>query len=263
MMTLDQIRSFYPESIRGKATFAKYLLKEYIQLLILDHLSTSRHARKMTFIGGTNLRLVKGIDRFSEGLDFDCRDFSMDEFLSMSDDVMAFLRRNGLHVEPRDRRNDRLSAFRRNLHFPELLSDLGLSGHREERFMVKLEAQDQGVRYEPVLARISGCGLFFSFPVPPDGVLCAMKIAAMLGRGKGRDYYDVMFLLALSKPNYPFLAARCGIHNAAELRAAVRESLRSVDLKQKQRDFEHLLFNRDRSRRILSFPEFMRELWDE
>ncbi|MCK9626641.1 MAG: nucleotidyl transferase AbiEii/AbiGii toxin family protein [Bacteroidales bacterium] len=30
----------------------------------------------MTFIGGTNLRFVKGIDRFSEDLDFDCKDLS-------------------------------------------------------------------------------------------------------------------------------------------------------------------------------------------
>ncbi len=27
----------------------------------------------MTFIGGTNLRLAKGIDRFSEDLGFDCK----------------------------------------------------------------------------------------------------------------------------------------------------------------------------------------------
>ena len=30
---------------------------------------------KIFFIGGTNLRLVKGIDRFSEDLDFDCKNF--------------------------------------------------------------------------------------------------------------------------------------------------------------------------------------------
>ena len=57
--------------------------------------------------------------------------------------------------ESRDRKNERLTAFRCNLHFPELLFTLGLSGHREERFLVKLEAQDQGVSYESSSA--SGC----------------------------------------------------------------------------------------------------------
>jgi predicted nucleotidyltransferase component of viral defense system len=36
---------------------------------------------------------------------------------------------------------------------------------------------------------IKGCGFYFLFPVPSEAVLCAMKITAMLARGKGRDYY--------------------------------------------------------------------------
>lgn len=47
------------------------MLKEYVQLLILDYLSASMYVKKkFTFIGGTNLRLVKGIDRFSKVLVF-------------------------------------------------------------------------------------------------------------------------------------------------------------------------------------------------
>jgi hypothetical protein len=88
----------------------------------------------------------------------------------------------------------------------------------------------------------------------------ATGIAAMLNRGKGRDYYDVMFLLAQTPPNYPFLKARCGIHSLPELKAAVEKSLHSADLTQKQKDFEHLLFHRDNSRRILHFREFIRSL---
>ena len=107
---------------------------------------------------------------------------------------------------------------------------------------------------------IKGCGFFFSFPVPPDAVLCAMKISAMLSRGKGRDYYDTMFLLSQTEPDYSFLSARCGIKTLTELKKAVETSLQSVDLKQKQRDFEHLLFNRQNSARILQFPEFIRSL---
>jgi hypothetical protein len=153
-----------------------------------------------------------------------------------------------------------LSAYRRSLHFPELLFELGLSGHRDERFMLKLEAQDQGVPYAPKLGLIKGCGFYFAFPVPPDEVLCAMKVSALLNRGKGRDYYDVMFLLAQTPPDYSFLAARCGVHDLPELKAAVEKLLQSVDLRQKQKDFEHLLFRRENSRRILHFRDFIQAL---
>ncbi len=91
MISLDQIRNFYPASMSGNAAFLKHILKEYVQLLVLDYLSATHHARKMTFIGGTNLRLLKGIDRFSEDLDFDCKNLSGEEFDGMSDDVLVFL----------------------------------------------------------------------------------------------------------------------------------------------------------------------------
>lgn len=40
--------------------------------MILDYLSTKPFICKLTFIGCTCLRLAKGIDRFSDDLDFDC-----------------------------------------------------------------------------------------------------------------------------------------------------------------------------------------------
>jgi predicted nucleotidyltransferase component of viral defense system len=260
MISMEHITSFYPAAVRGNATFHKHILKEYVQLLVLDHLASTRYARKITFIGGTHLRLVKGIDRFSENLDFDCKGLSEEEFFAMSEDVLAFLRRHGLRVEARDKDTTRLAAFRRSLHFPELLFEVGLSGHREERFMLKLEAQDQGVAYTPTTAFIKGCGLFFTFPVPPEAVMCAMKIAAMLARGKGRDFYDVMFLLAQGQPDYDFLTARSGVRDLPELKRAVEVCLNAVDLRHKQRDFEHLLFHRENSKRILHVGEFIESL---
>ncbi len=260
MISIDQIKNYYPASMAGSAVFQKHILKEYVQLLTLDYLSTTEHIRKMTFIGGTNLRLAKGIDRFSEDLDFDCKNLNEKEFLRMSDGVLTFLQRSGFNVEAREREKSGLQAFRRSLYFPELLFSIGISGHRDARFLLKIESQDQQTPYEPVMEFIKGCGFYFPFPVPSEAVLCAMKIAAMLSRGKGRDYYDVMFLLSRTEPDYQFLANRLGIHNLAQLKVAVEESLQTVDLRQKQKGFEHLLFHRDNSRRILHFAEFIRSL---
>jgi predicted nucleotidyltransferase component of viral defense system len=71
------------------------------------------------------------------------------------------------------------------------------------------------------MGRIKGCGFYFHIPVPSDAVLCSMKISALLSRQKGRDFYDVMFLLAQTAPDYAFLTARCGIRNLPELKSAV------------------------------------------
>lgn len=260
MIQIEQIKNYFPAQIRENSIFDKHILKEYLQLMILDYLSSTPYIRKMAFIGGTNLRLIKGIDRFSEGLDFDCKDLSEDEFIEMTNGVIQFLERSGLRVEAKDKDNPKLKAFRRNIHFPELLFDLGLSGHKEERFLIKVESQDQGIVYKPVISNIKGCGFFFPFPIPSDGVLCSMKIAAMLARSKGRDFYDLMFLLAQSKPDYDFLSKRCGIHNFQEFKQATTELLKTVDLKKKQKDFEHLLFNRVSSDKILRFGNFINSL---
>ena len=141
MIDLDYIRNFFPPTIARESRFDRYMLKEYLQLLILDHLATTHYIRKVSFIGGTNLRLIQGIDRFSEDLDFDCKDLCEEEFMAMTDSVVSYLRQNNIDVETRDRPNPKLTAFRRNLYFPEMLFNLGLTGHHEERLLLKIEAQ--------------------------------------------------------------------------------------------------------------------------
>lgn len=259
MISLTMIRNFYPAALQGE-NFSRQLLREYIELLTLDYLANTRHIRNLTFIGGTNLRMVKGIDRFSEDLDFDCKGFSAADFTHMTDDIAAFLSKCGLNVEIRDRQNNRLSAFRRSIHFPELLFELGLSGHREARFMMKVECQDQGYSYTPQLASVKGCGFYFKIPVPPDPILCSMKLAALLARAKGRDFYDVMFLMAQTTPDFDYLASRSGILNMIELKQALLALLAHIDLKQKVRDVDHLLFNQHSSQRLLLFPDFVATL---
>jgi hypothetical protein len=260
MIQLDTIKNFYPPPLRDNALLWKYMLKEYILIMILDYLSGTPYIRKLSFIGGNCIRLTKGIDRFSVDLDFDCKDLSWDEFLDMTDGVIRYLRQNGLNVEARDRDQSRLSAFRRNLVFPGFLHELGLSGHREERFLIKIEGEDQGVAYEPVMTNIKGCGFYFPFPTPPDGVLVAMKLGAMLDRKKGRDFYDVLFLLSQSKPDYGFLQQKSNVGDLESLKTRAAHVLEETDLALKRRDFEHLLFNRENSKRILHMQAFFEGL---
>ena len=244
MIDLSFIRSFFPSSIANDSRFHRYMLKEYLQLLILDHLAKTPYVGKLVFIGGTNLRLVQGIDRFSEDLDFDCKDLNEEEFHNMTDGIVRMLNKNGLTVETRDK----------------LLFDFGLTGYKEERFLIKVEAQDQGVSYSPEVATLNRMGFFFGIQVPPADVLCAMKFCAILSRQKGRDFYDAMFLLSKTRPNLEFLRARTGIQSMEALKTAIGECLQKVDLNKKKQDFIHLLFNESNAERILQFESAISDL---
>lgn len=110
------------------------------------------------------------------------------------------------------------------------------------------------------MATFSSCGFFISFPVPPDDVLCAMKLSALLSRAKGRDFYDSLFLLSQTKPNYDFLTKKQNIHNLTELKAKLIETIEKIDLQHKSKDFEHLLFNKGNKDKILMFSEYIRKM---
>ena len=260
MMQTEFLKNYFPPYLWNNPAQKKYIIKEYIQLLILDYLSTTKYINKIVFIGGTNLRLTKGIDRFSEDLDFDCKKLSNEEFIKMTDDIIKFLQRFGFRIKSPDQPNDKLKAFRRNIFFPELLFELGLSGYREERFLIKIESQDQQIDYKHKLETIKGCGLYFKFPVPDDEIMCAMKISALLSRQKGRDFYDVMFLMQQTKPDYSFLSASNGIENQKQLKEAFKAIIQKTDLSHKAKDFEHLAFQERSIHKINLFKDFINDL---
>ena len=262
MIDLSQLKAFYNHSTHeNNVAFEKNILKEYLELLVLDYLSTTPHAHKLSFIGGTNLRLIRGINRFSEDLDFDIRNLSETEFIKMTDGVANFLASNGFPVEIRDKFNPKLNAFRRRLYFPGLLYNLGLTGHKDERFLLKIEAQDQMVEYQPEFVDIRRNGFFFPVQSPPQNILLSMKLSALLNRAKGRDFYDTLFLWGQGAvPDYTFLNEKCGIDNKESLAAALRKVLAETDLDVKRKDFTHLIFNPSDAAKIEHFPRFITAL---
>lgn len=259
MIDIKQLLPYYPKPLAENVSFHKHILKEYIELLALEHLSQSPFAPKLVFIGGTCLRLVYGIDRFSEDLDFDCKELTPEEFVQMTDALVVHLRNNGLTVEVRDKENTRLTAYRRNVYFPGLLFELNLTGHREERFLMKIEAQDQGVDYSSETAIISRNGFLFPVSVPSKGTLLSMKLSALLARAKGRDFYDTIFLWQQTEPDYDFLSKRCGIGTPQGLKEALGKKMEETHLSEKQKDFQHLLFSGTAGNKVLLFKDFFED----
>jgi len=87
-----------------------------------------------------------------------------------------------------------------------------------------------------------------------------MKLSALLSRAKGRDFYDALFLLSQTKPNYEYLTQKQDIHNSVELKTKLTETINKVDLLHKSKDFEHLLFDKEKSQKILLFKDFVENL---
>ena len=52
------------------------VVREYLQVKILDMIYQEKTSLHLHFVGGTSLRLLRGLDRFSEDLDFDVAEIS-------------------------------------------------------------------------------------------------------------------------------------------------------------------------------------------
>ena len=124
--------------------------------------------------------------------------------------------------------------------------------------MLKIEAQDQGVDYQREIFTVNRDGFYFRIPPPSDATLYAMKLSTILHRGKGRDFYDAMFLRARSEPDMNYLAQREGIETGEELNLRMKQVCDKTDFRLKAQDFKYLLFRPENSSRILDFPA----LWE-
>ena len=142
MINFDEIRSFFADNLRRNPSHFEYMLKEYFHYRMLDIIFSGEYASRLSFIGGTSLRILHHIQRFSEDLDFDCFQLSREEFYQLTDKVITRLKEEGIEVEAEDKEKDlRLVAFRRNIIFPGLLFEMGFTGHRKKKLLIKIECE--------------------------------------------------------------------------------------------------------------------------
>ncbi|MBN1127559.1 MAG: nucleotidyl transferase AbiEii/AbiGii toxin family protein [Chitinispirillaceae bacterium] len=199
-------------------------LREIVQEIALLGLWRSKFFEHAAFYGGSALRILYELDRFSEDLDFSLlrpdTAFSLDKYLAA---VQLELRAFGftMTVEPRHKAvpTPIQSAFikantRANLLVIEAPSGMVASLNREQQLKVKIEIDidPPGGFYTEARLRM----LPISFSVVsyrlPD--LFAGKMSAILCRQwkehvKGRDWYDLVWFIARAIPlRLEHLAAR-------------------------------------------------------
>jgi len=254
------LKSSFPDVSRINPSIMNTCWKSYFQYKILDIIFSSKWAQKLSLIGGTNIRIILNIDRFSEDLDFDTFNLNREEFIDFTDEVIKRIQNEGIEVFADDKEKDtKLTAFRRNINFPQLLYNMGISGHKEKRFLIKIESEPHHFIYKPDTPVIQKFNIFTQINAAPGYLLLSMKIGAVLERQKGRDYYDCMYLMGKTEPNWEYLALKFNIRSAAELKNSLLESCDKVDLSLKAEEFGKLIFDQDELKKVRLFREYIKQ----
>jgi predicted nucleotidyltransferase component of viral defense system len=182
------------------------MLREALQLLVLKILQDKGHFSYMAFVGGTALRILYGMRRFSEDLDFSVIDKKGYNFNEVISDIKRELGLFGLEVDTKTKTTRAVHSCM--LKFSGLLKKLSLSALSGEKLSIKFDADSNppsGGKDETTLVNniylISVRHLDLSS-------LYATKIHACCFRGyaKGRDFYDLVWYLGKKiTPNYILL----------------------------------------------------------
>lgn len=256
MLSLQEIEKYYPENIKK---FKRSILREYLQYKILQIIFNSKYANKLFFLGGTALRIVHNNPRFSEDLDFDNFDLEEKEFNEISLLVKKQLQLDGYKVEVR---NIYKGAYRCYVRIPKLLFDSGLSGYEEEKILIQLDTAPHGFSYHQERSILNKFDVFTEINVTPLDIILAQKIFAIFNRKamKGRDFFDVVFLFSLTKPNYDYLQLKMDIKNGDELREKLLTLDGKVDFEEMASDVKPFLFSSDDARRVSLFIDYVKNL---
>ena len=204
---LGQIVAEAPDRLRAKS-----LAREYVQARILQMLQEQGAFRRWIFHGGTALRFLYGLPRYSEDLDFALeKPGSEPDFTNLMESVRRGFQAEAYDVDVKVRQRTAVSsAF---VLFGGLYHELGLSPRRTEVLSVKVELDTKppasGQTETSVIRRYTA---ILNFKHYDKSSLLSGKLHALLARPytKGRDLYDLFWYLSdrnWPEPNIPFLAA--------------------------------------------------------
>ncbi|MCI5057833.1 MAG: nucleotidyl transferase AbiEii/AbiGii toxin family protein [Flavobacteriales bacterium] len=257
MLSLQEIKTYYPENLQ---VFERFIVREYLQYKILEILFESDYANKLAFLGGTCLRIVHGSTRFSEDLDFDNFDLKSEDFNGVTIVVKRELERLGYEVEMR---NVEKGAYHCYIRFPEILFREGLSNHKEEKILIQLDTEAHDFEYESDLTFLNKFDVFTQIHATPIELLLAQKFYAVINRkrNKGRDFFDINFLLGKGIiPNYEYLNVKVGINNAEDLRTKIIQKCNDLDMKEMAADVKPFLFDPKDEKKVLLFTKYMEQV---
>lgn len=194
------------------------VMREYLQAMVLRSFHDSEAFRSLAFVGGTALRFLHGLPRFSEDLDFSL--VSPDGYDAQA--WMAKLKRDLALAgfEPEITWNDRKTVHTGWVRLRGLLHDAGLSPLVDEKLAIKVEVDTRPPNGGRCERQIVTRHLSFLLQYHDRPSLMAGKVHALLTRryAKGRDWYDIVWYLSQRPAVAPNLAL---LQNALDQTQAV------------------------------------------
>lgn len=239
MISIQELIKEYPESL---ASNSRSILREYLQYKILNIIFNSKFLSKLSFIGGTALRIVYNNQRFSEDLDFDNFGLTIEEFEELMNIVVSNLELNGYKIEYNVSKK---GAFRGNIKFLNLLSRLDLAICDTEKLLIQIDTAPHNFVYKPDLKLIKKFDILTKINVTPIDILLSQKIRALFERNRvlGRDVYDIIFLTSKTKPNYDYLKEKLNINNSTELKNKLQEFFKNINMVDLKQDISNFIFD--------------------
>jgi len=257
MLNYAQIKEYFDPGL--VIINPKGVLVEYLQYEFLDSLFKLPGTEHLSFMGGTAVRIIYNSHRFSEDLDFDNFGLSDAEFKIIMDKTCGEMSVKGFKLEKRFSVKDKTSHC--YVKFPEILFQLGISSHREEKIFLGVDAERKKKLFTPDIKTLNKFGVFRRVAVNPPAVLLAQKMLAILlrRRAKGRDFYDASFLAGLTGPDYAYLASAEKLNRAAFIQR-LEKHCANLNFKALAKDVEPFLFDSGERERVLHFKEHLRDI---
>lgn len=198
MISIPQFALILEEGYRAGAprNAKSAILREYLQCEVLSILTQIPGSQQLAFIGGTGLRLLYNLDRFSEDLDFDYFGRAPSAPLELFRQTTTTLLQRGYVVDFRSKptKADRGGT----LVFQHLPFELGLSPHKNETLAIKLDYTTPEVASPTESRVLNRFGFVAQVVTESLSILCARKAAALLARKRTqpRDIYDLVWFFS-------------------------------------------------------------------
>ena len=181
---------------------ASNIAREYLQARILGMLQRAGAMIPLAFHGGTALRFLYSIPRYSEDLDF-ALERSRDhyDFRAYLRAILAEFKAEGYDVSIKV--SDQKTVHSAFVRFPGLPYEVGLSPHRSEVLAVKIEVNTNPPPGAGLTTTVIRRYVILQLQHHDRASLFAGKMHDVLQRPytKGRDLYDLLWYL--SDPDWP------------------------------------------------------------
>ena len=183
-------------------TQRRNLMREYVQARMLGALQHTGAMVPLAFQGGTALRFLYGIPRYSEDLDFALEQARADyDFRGYLQAIQTEFAAEGYAITIKV--NDSKVVHSALVRFPGLPYELGLSTQPGEAFAVKIEVDTNPPAGAVLMTSVVRRHVTLQLHHHDPASLLAGKLHAILQRPylKGRDVYDLLWYL--SDPQWP------------------------------------------------------------